>query len=39
MGITKLKKIAKEKGIGNLTKFKKANNQDLVDVILHKEFK
>lgn len=38
MGITNLKKIAKEKGIGNLTKFKKVNIQDLVDLILDIEY-
>jgi hypothetical protein len=38
IGITKLKKIAKERNISNLNKYKKDNIQDLVDVILSKEF-
>jgi hypothetical protein len=39
MGITNLKKIAKEKNIVNLRKFKKDNIQELIDIILNKEFK
>ncbi|MCG8751538.1 hypothetical protein [Tenacibaculum finnmarkense] len=38
MGITNLKKLAKEKSIGNLTKYKKSNIQDLIDIVINKEF-
>ena len=37
-GIRKLKKIAKSKGITKLSNFKKDNIQDLIDMILEKEF-
>lgn len=40
MGITKLRKVAKEKGVKNVTKFNKKNNNinELVDLILNIEF-
>ena len=38
MGITNLKKIAKEKAIVGLSKYKKSNIQDLVEVIINIEF-